>query len=405
MNKTHRAPTKEFIALMAVLTSVIPLAIDSMLPAFPQIGTEFNITAAADLQLIIATLFLGFGFGQLIFGPLSDVFGRKPPIYVGVIIFICGSVLSGISSSYTIFLVGRFLQGFGGAAPRIISLALIRDQFAGDSMAKVTSLIMTIFILVPAVAPTLGQGIMYFAGWREIFMLLFAMGLLVLIWFAKRQKETLPPRNRKTLRLPTLWLGLRETFTQPTTVVCMIVSGMVFGIFVGYLGAVQAIFFDLFHVKEQFPLYFAMLALSIGMASVFNARLVMALGMRKLILLAFTSMAFLSNLFVIYLYLNQIDNPPLWLFMIYMSLTFFSVGFLFGNLNALAMQPLGHVAGIGSALLGFTQSSLSVVIGVFLGRFFHDSIIPLALSFGAISLLGLALFIFEMKITKNRLSL
>lgn len=372
---------------MALLTSVIPLAIDAMLPAFPDIGASFQVQDSEDLQLIVAVLFLGFGFGQLLFGPLSDVYGRKVPIYFGIAIFMAGAILSGVAPSYEIFLLGRFLQGFGGSAPRIISLALIRDEYSGDAMARITSLVMTIFILVPAIAPTLGQGILYFAGWRQIFISLFLMGLIVLIWFGLRQYETLPKDKRKPLSFATIGFGLKETFSQSTTVVCMIVSGLVFGIFVAYLGAVQGIFADLFHVKEQFPLYFAVLALSIGAASFFNSRIVMRMGMRRLIFLSFIFMAVLSNLFVLFLFLSEMTHPPLWLFMSYMAPIFFSVGFLFGNLNALAMKPLGHVAGIGSATLGFVQSTLSVVIGISLGHYFHDSIIPLVLSFGTVSLI------------------
>jgi MFS transporter, DHA1 family, multidrug resistance protein len=213
------------------------------------------------------------------------------------------------------------------------------------------------------------------------------VALATWIWFALRQHETLPRHLRKKFSVEELKHGVVQTFSQKTTMACMVVSGLVFGIFVGYLGAVQDIFSSIFKSGEQFPIYFAILALSIGAASFFNSRLVMALGMRRLIFLAFISMAVLSNLFALYLSLVQVGTPPLWLFMIYMMLTFFSVGFLFGNLNALAMEPLGHVAGMGSALLGFVQSLISVAVGVFLGQFFHENIIPLVLSFGTISLI------------------
>lgn len=401
MPKSKHLGKAEFVTLMALMTSISALAIDSMLPAFPKIGSEFNIKTAEDMQLIIAMLFLGFGFGQLVFGPLSDAFGRKPPIYVGIGIFLVGSVMSGFASNFEIFLFGRFLQGLGGAAPRIISLALVRDEYAGNAMAQITSLIMTIFILVPAIAPTLGQGVLLFSGWRAIFVLLFAVGLFSVLWFGLRQHETLSKRRRKSLSLEQVLHGTKQTFSQPTTVAAMVVSGLVFGIFVGYLGAVQDIFASLFHVGNDFPMYFAVLALSIGAASLFNARMVMALGMRRLIFLALLSMAVLSNLFVLYLTLVQNGTPPLWVFMVYMILTFFSVGFLFGNLNALAMEPLGHVAGMGSALLGFVQSTISVIVGVFLGRYFHDDIIPLALSFGTISLLCILILIFEKRFKKS----
>jgi len=378
----------EFVTLMALMTSLIALSIDSMLPAFNAIHRDFRLQTPDQLQMVIAILFLGFGFGQLIFGQLSDIFGRKPPIYWGVAIFAMGSVLAGMTQSFEWFLIGRFLQGFGGAAPRIISLALIRDEYKGNAMAQITSMVMTIFILVPALAPTLGQGVIYFFHWRAIFILLCVVALSLWAWFAIRQHETLPPGLRRGFTAKQLVFGVKETFRQPTTVSCMIVSGILFGIFVGYLGSAQEIFSRIFHMEKLFPLMFGILALSIGGASFFNSRLVMALGMRRLILGAFLWMALISNLFALYL-TNYLPStpPPLMVFMIYMILTFFSVGFLFGNLNALAMEPLGHVAGVGSALIGFVQSTISVAIGIFLGKYYHESILPLVLSFGGASLI------------------
>lgn len=399
--QTKRLPKHEFVALMALMTSLGALAIDSMLPAFKQIAIDFSVTSANEVQLIVAILFLGFGFGQLIFGPLSDVYGRKPPIYVGVFIFIVGSIMSGFAPNYEIFILGRFLQGFGGSASRIVSLALVRDEYSGNAMAQITSLIMTIFILVPAIAPSLGAGILLFSGWRAIFIVLFTVGCIILLWFGRRQSETLPKNKRRKLSIAQLKYGAKETFSQPTTVACMIVSGLVFGIFVGYLGAVQDIFDNVFHVGESFPLYFGLLALSIGAASFFNSRIVMALGMRRLILTAFFAMAVLANLFAIYLIGFQEGPTPLWVFMIYMTLTFFSVGFLFGNLNALAMEPLGHVAGIGSALIGFIQSLISVSLGVFVGHYFHDDIVPLVISFATVSLICIAILLFVKRFQKS----
>ncbi len=384
-----RLSQPEFVTLMALMTSLIALAIDSMLPGFDKISLAFGLHSTNQVQLIIAVLFLGFGFGQLIFGPLSDVYGRKLPIYWGLALFMIGSILSGFAESFELFLAGRFLQGFGGAAPRIVSIALIRDEYVGNAMAKITSLVMSIFILVPAIAPTLGQIVLYFASWRQIFILLFVAAFLVWIWFGLRQQETLLPEKRKKLAWLFLKKSVFETLSQSTTVACIIVSGLVFGIFIGYLGAVQAIFSQYFSVTGMFPLYFAILSLSIGGASFFNSQMVMKLGMRKLLHRALLMMILLSIFFIVILSLFSIENIPLWAFMIYMSLTFFCVGFLFGNLNALAMIPLGHIAGVGSALLGFLQSTLSVIIGVSLGGYFHADVKNVVFSFGVISFISL----------------
>ncbi|MEZ4871824.1 MAG: multidrug effflux MFS transporter [Bdellovibrionales bacterium] len=398
--ENKRLGRKEFVALMALMTSLIALSIDGMLPALPQMGVEFAVPSS-ELPLIISILFLGFGFGQLIFGPLSDVVGRKPPVYVGIVFFMLGSVLAGFAQSMTMLLVGRALQGFGGASPRIVSLALIRDEYSGDAMAQITSLVMTVFILVPAIAPALGQGILFIAEWRAIFIMLFVFSGAILTWFYLRQHEILPKSHRRKLTIKQFVSGARQTLSQPTTVSCMMVTGLVFGIFVGYLGAVQEIFEKIFNVGTLFPMFFGILALSLGGASFFNSRLVMALGMRRLILSAFMGMAIVSNLFAVYLEAFQVGVPPLWLFMGYMMITFFSVGFLFGNLNAMAMEPLGHIAGIGSSILGFVQSTISVIVGSILGVYFHDSITPLVLSFGSISLISLVILMFERRFRKS----
>ncbi len=377
------------------MTAVTPLAIDGMLPAFPNIAAEFGVNSPDKIQLIIAILFLGFGIGQLVFGPLSDAIGRKSPIYWGLGTFAIGSVISGFANSYELFLFGRFLQGFGGAAPRIVSLAVVRDQFSGNAMAQIVSMVMTIFILVPAVAPSLGQGVLMLFDWRAIFILLFAMAALVWIWFGVRIEETLPVSSRKPFTFGQLWVGTQITFSKFTTVACMLISGLVYGLLVGYLGAIQNLFSTLFNVTTRFPAFFAILSLSIGVASFYNSRLVMKLGMRRLVWYAFSSMTFNSVIFAAYLVFFQTGTPPLWGFMLYLSLTFSSIGFLFGNLNALAMAPLGEIAGLGSALIGCTQSVVGVFVGIFLGQFFHNSVLPLVLSFGGVSLLCILIFLLD----------
>ncbi len=403
-SRTRLAQT-EFVILMALMTSLVALAIDSMLPAFDKIGASFSVTSPDQLQLIIAVLFLGFGFGQLVFGPLSDVFGRKPPIYWGLAIFMAGSVLSGFSSNFEFFILGRFLQGFGGAAPRIISLALVRDEYVGNSMARITSLVMTVFILVPAVAPALGQLVLFFAHWRQIFILLFLVSLAIWLWFGIRQPETLSIEKRRVLGFKSFMQAGRLTFSQSTTVACMIVSGLVFGVFVGYLGAVQTLFIKDFDVRELFPMYFAILALAIGSASFFNSRLVMVFGIRYLVSFSLVAMFTLAVIALLALLFYEIATPPLWFFMLYMMATFFCVGFLFGNLNALAMIPLGHVAGIGSALLGFVQNAIAVVVGLFVGGYFLKDIRYLIVAFGTVSFISFVLLKAEKHFSNRAVSL
>jgi len=260
---------------------------------------------------------------------------------------------------------------------------------------------MTVFFIVPAVSPILGQGIMLVSSWRMFFIFLFFVGLVIWLWFGLRQSETLPKIKRRKLTFQQIKYGANETFKQPTTVCCMLVSGTVFGIFVGYLGAVQEIFSVLFNTKDNFPFYFAILAGSMGLASFSNSRVVVRVGMRRLVNTSLVYMFFLSTAFYIYLTFVENDTTPLWLFMSYMVLLFLAIGFLFGNLNAMAMEPLGHIAGIGSALLSFVQSTISVVIGVLVGPYFYTSINPLVLSFSIMSITCLIFFMFESRALKN----
>lgn len=377
---------------MALMSSLLALAIDSMLPAFSSIKNEFAVSRNEDLQWIIAILFLGYGLGQLVFGPLSDILGRKTPIYIGLALFILGSILSGVSQSFPWFLCGRFLQGFGGASPRIVSLALIRDEHEGESMAQITSLVMTVFILVPALAPSLGQVILWWGSWRHIFISLFLMASLTWVWLALRQPETLPKERRKSWSLKALYHGVSFTLTQKTTLACIIVSGLLFGIFVGYLGAVQILFAQKFQLTDEFPLLFGLLALCIGAATFFNARWVMMWGIHRLLKRALSALVILGVLFLILLWLLPSEFPIIWVFMPYMMGSFFCVGFLFGNLNALGMKPLGEHAGIGSATLGFLQSLISVVLGVYVGGAFQTKLWAIPGAFASISFLSLIIF-------------
>ena len=198
-----RAPpgSGEFVARVALMISLVALSIDAMLPALPAIGAELGVRQANDAQLVISALFLGLAIAQMVYGPLSDSFGRKPVIYAGFAIFIAGCLLSILASGLEVMLLGRFLQGIGAAGPRIVTMALVRDQYSGRAMARIMSLAMAVFIMVPVLAPAIGQAILLVAHWRAIFGMLLAVALIALVWFALRQPETLPPARRAPFSL------------------------------------------------------------------------------------------------------------------------------------------------------------------------------------------------------------
>jgi DHA1 family bicyclomycin/chloramphenicol resistance-like MFS transporter len=343
-----------------------------------------------DRQLVISIIFLGSALGQLFFGPLSDKTGRKSAIYSGYALFITGSLVSIFSINFPVMLLGRIFQGLGLAAPQAVTMALVRDRFEGRTMAKVMSFAMTVLILVPMIAPTIGQGILLFAGWRSIFGSFLLFAVITLSWFALRIPETLALENRVPFSLRRIVHSIQEILKIRSALGYTLTAGLVNGFFLGYLNSSQQIFQEQYALGEAFPLYFAMIALSLGMASFLNARLVMRYGMRQLIR---TALAIVFSLAVIFLGVSVAftGQPPLWGLMAYLMISFFCTGILFGNLNALVMQPLGHLAGVGAAVVGSITTLISMLLGVMIGRSYNGTVLPLVI--GMVILTGISIFI------------
>jgi DHA1 family bicyclomycin/chloramphenicol resistance-like MFS transporter len=386
-----KSPTSftEFVALMAAMSALTALSIDAMLPALAEIAQDLGAQRANDSQLVISLIFIGLSIGQLLFGPLSDSVGRKPAIYVGFAIYGIGSLLGLFAASFPMMLIGRFLQGFGVAGPRGVSIALVRDQYEGRAMARVMSFVMTVFILVPIVAPLLGQGLVLIAHWRAIFGLYLLLALLTSGWFFLRQPETLAVERRIPFRLPRIFGAFREVFANRVALGYTVMAGLISGGFVGYLNSSQQIFQEQYGLGAAFPFFFATLALALGAASFSNARLVMRFGMRTLSRWALFVLSGLSIIFLVVAW-SMAGNPPLWLLMSYLLAAFFAVGILFGNLNAQAMEPLGHIAGVGSAVVGAVSTLLSALLGAGVGQSYNGTVLPLVLGFALFSLAALA---------------
>ncbi len=381
-------PLPEFVALMALVFSVVALAIDAMLPALAEIGQELGAAHANDAQMIISIFVLGIVFGQAFFGPFSDSRGRKPAICIGFAVFSIGCLISIFSTSFADMLAGRFLQGLGAAGPRIVVVAMIRDLFEGRDMARVMSFIISIFILVPIVAPAMGQALLIVADWRAIFYAFLLLTVISVTWFSLRQEETLAPGHRIPFS-PRRVLGrIREIGGTRVTMGYTMVTGLISGSFFGYLNSSQQIFQLQYELDRMFPLYFAVLAFSFGLATLLNSRLVVRFGMRILAGTALVSMAIFSIVFLPFSWLMA-GHPPLWTLMIYFLLLFFAMGLLFGNLNALAMEPLGHVAGTGSAFVGSVSTLIAVAAGAVIGQSYNGTVLPLVAGFALMSLLSL----------------
>ncbi len=380
-------PFAEFITLTAFMISLVALSIDAMLPALPDIGGDLGVSDPNHNQLVVTMLMLGMACGQLLYGPLSDSTGRKPAICLGLAIFAGGCLLSILSTSYEFMLLGRFAQGVGVAGPRVVMIALVRDCYEGRSMARVMSFVMAVFILVPAIAPALGQAVLLVASWRAIFWIFLALAVVMFLWFTARQPETLVRERRAPLSLRRIASAVWEVCTDVQAMGYTLAAGLVFGAFLAYLSTAQQIFAQQYALGERFPLIFALLALGIGAASYINARLVMRCGMRVLCNGALLTAAAASLVFLPVAYL-QGGHPALWQLLCYLLLVLFCIGFLFGNLNALAMQPLGHIAGVGAAVVGSVATLVSIPLGVFIGHSYNGGVLPLTLGFAVLTLLA-----------------
>lgn len=383
----------EFIALMAALMSSVALALDALLPALDLIGRAVGSQDPTQNQWLITLFFLGVGSGPLLFGPVSDSIGRKPIVYVGFGLFILASLLCVYSDSLGWMVFGRFLQGVALSAPRTISIAMIRDRFSGDYMARIMSFVTVVFILVPVIAPALGKAILDLYGWRAIFYFQVGFGMLVALWFWLRQPETLPLRNRTSFRAAILVRGFREVFQYRRTILFTLIWGFVTGSFLVYLSTSQWIFEVQYGAEDLFPYLFAALAITIGTATFLNGSLVVRFGMRKLIAISLISFTAIALVYV--LLFSGRGNPPIWTLMGFLCLQFFAIGFLFGNLRAMAMEPLGHIAGLGAAITGFLATALSVTLSAWIGSFVDQTALPMFVGFLACGLVALLLLAYS----------
>lgn len=392
----------EFVILMASMAALDAFSIDAMLPALRHIGEEFSLADSNQRQYVVTTLFVGFSVGVLVYGFVADQFGRRKPAIAGFLLFILGSFLCLTANSFTMLLTGRFFQGLGAAGPYVLSIAIVRDQYEGDKMARTLSLIMMVFIGVPMIAPFVGQGILMLSGWRSIFTALLLFGLVTMIWFWLRQVETLSPELKKPLSLSSIADSFVETLSSGQTLRYILGLGAVFGAFMAYLSTGQQIFQEMFQLGNYFPLVFAALASLFGIGSYLNARLVDSVGSARLVHYALIAIVSGSLLHLITGMTISVENR-LWLYIAYVIVVMSAFAFLFGNMTSLALEPLGHIAGTASSLVSSISTALAIVFGSFIGSRLEHTVTPVVIGFGTLCLVSIFLNYPQLKINSGKL--
>jgi len=380
----------EFVALMAMLAAMSAFGIDAMLPAMPEIAADLSPTDPNRAQLILSSFILGMGVGTLFTGPLADTLGRRPVVIGTILLYCAGALITWQSQTLGMALTGRLIMGLGAAGPRVLTTAIVRDRHSGPDMARLMSFVMVIFMIVPAVAPAIGAVIIAAAGWRAIFPAFAIFGLVALVWFGLRQPETLPPDRRRALSLRALTGAVAEMFSHRVVVLSVLVQMLAFGILFSMLSSVQGIF-DAYDQGEAFPLWFALIAVVSASASLLNARLVGRIGMLPIVRGMLAVQIGLSALMLVALALPLPRGVEFAMWMVWCCSVFFQGGLVIGNVNAIAMQPVGHIAGLAASVIAAVSTVGSVVLSVPVGLAFDGTALPLAAGILVLAVLALGL--------------
>jgi len=379
---TARSPLSlpELTVMLASLTATVAFSIDAMMPALPQIAAELSPDAINRAQLVLTAFVLGMGAGTLFAGPISDAIGRKLTIAGGIAIYIVGALMAAHAQSLEALLIARVVQGIGASAPRITVMALVRDLFAGREMARVTSFIMMIFILVPAVAPSIGAMIISFSGWRGVFWAFIVFGLIGVTWLWLRQPETLAPENRRPLSVSKLSAAAREVLAHYEVRIYIVTITLGFGQMFALLSSAQQLY-AAHGVTDTFPMWFAAGALLAGTGSVFNARYVMRLGMRKIVKASYIMQIIVSSVMLVLVLSGMTAGASgLPLIFLYTVSVFWMAGVTFGNLNALALEHMGHIAGMAASVVTAISTMGAVLIAAPVGQLFNGTALPIVVA-------------------------
>ena len=369
----------ELIAMLAFLFATVAFSMDAMLPALPEIAAQLTPQDVNRAQLILTSFVAGMGLGTLFAGPISDAIGRKPAMAIGFTIYLAASAMALFVNSLELLLAARFLQGLGAASPRIVGTALVRDLYSGREMARITSFIMMVFMIVPALAPLIGQGFITLMGWHGVFIGFLLFGATGWLWLSLRQPETLMPSARRPLQLGLLWSGVREVLSDRQVLLSTVTISLGFGQMFALLSSSQQLFGEAYGKGGQFPLWFAAMAVLAGTGTLINSRLVMRVGMRRIARGAYAAQIWASALFLLLLVTGALPQGLRFpLFFLWAVGLFMMAGLTFGNLNAMAMQRMGHIAGLTASFVSAISTLGAVVIATPVGLAYDGTAIPVA---------------------------
>jgi MFS transporter, DHA1 family, multidrug resistance protein len=384
----HTIGKKEYIALISQIMALNALALDIMLPAFPQIGAGLRISNSNDIQFVLTAYLIGFGVGQLLLGPISDRYGRRIPLLIGLGLYVLAAIAAAFSPGFATLIALRLVQGLGAAATRIIAIAAVRDTFSGRAMAEVMSLVFMVFMVVPIIAPAMGQVIVLIGPWQWIFAAMAVVGLGVMAWAFLRLPETLAPENRRPLTVSAVTGGFVIVFSNRVAMMYGLAPSILFGALFGFLNTAQPIYGEIYRLGPLFPVAFASVGVVMAISALINSRIVGRFGMRPVSHGALVGFTGLSGIWLVW---SLIAPIPFWPFLALMASIMFLFGLIATNFNAMSMDPLGKVAGTASSVFGFIQTAGGAVLGALIGTMFDGTTVWVGAGYFTFGLIALAM--------------
>jgi MFS transporter, DHA1 family, multidrug resistance protein len=376
----------EFIALIAGLMALNALAIDIMLPALPYMGEALGISHENERQFVVGVYMFGFGFAQLAFGPLTDRFGRRAPLLIGLVIYLACAFAATFAPNFTVLLILRFIQGLGAAGTRVIATAVVRDRYSGREMAEIMSLTFMVFMAIPILAPGIGQVILLAGPWQYIFLFMTALATMITVWAYFRLPESLAPENRRPLSIASIFDGFRIVVTNRPALFYGLAGMFLFGAMFGFISTSQQIFVEIYGLGPYFPVAFAGMAGAIAVAQFINSRVVKTFGMRRI---SHTAIVIYLSFALVWLTLALMGPVPFPLFFGLFIVIQWMFGWAASNMNSLSMEPLGQVAGTAASVFGFTQTVGGALIGTYIGQHYDGTLVPNAIGYATMGVLVL----------------